>query len=279
MNPQQIIDDARSAGSRALSEFDSKQLLEAYGVPITREILAQNWEQAVSAAEKMPGKVALKACFAAVDAQKRRRLDRPWPANKRRGGRGLRTSEGQGRATGHRIAGHPGPGDDLRQPGVGAGPQPGLPIRSLCNGGHGRRIRRGSFRTPPSEWPPLDQFEAEEMIGGSQMRQDAGIVSGDQGPVDMQSLCRAIQGVAAIGLEHPEIAEIDVNPLIIEPGGAIKAVDGLVVLGEIDHETVARQPAVPFDFAPQPGLFRGLQQNDEHGEHDPDQGHADRLPR
>lgn len=35
-----------------------------------------------------------------------------------------------------------------------------------------------------------------------------------------------------IGLNHPEISEIDINPLIIDRKGHVTAVDALVVLGK-----------------------------------------------
>ena len=230
MNPQQIIDDARSAGSRALSEFDSKQLLEAYGVPITREILAQNWEQAVSAARKMPGKVALKAC----SPQLMHKSDGGWIVL------GLQNDDDVAGAYGRLTAKALQQGIELQGIlvqemisgnrelvlGLNRDPQFGPCVMVGMGGVFAEVLSDTAFRMAP-----LDQFEAEEMIGDLKCAKMLGAFRG-QGPVDMQSLCRAIQGVAAIGMEHPEVAEIDVNPLVIEPGGAIKAVDGLVVLGE-----------------------------------------------
>jgi succinyl-CoA synthetase beta subunit len=33
-----------------------------------------------------------------------------------------------------------------------------------------------------------------------------------------------------LGLERPEIGEIDINPLIVSPDGTVKAVDALIIL-------------------------------------------------
>jgi len=40
---------------------------------------------------------------------------------------------------------------------------------------------------------------------------------------------RALVGIGRLGLEHPEIAEIDVNPVLVHAGTPV-AVDALVVL-------------------------------------------------
>jgi acetate---CoA ligase (ADP-forming) len=50
----------RAGGRTALSESESKQLIEAWGVPVTREVLASSPEEAVEAAERLGYPVALK---------------------------------------------------------------------------------------------------------------------------------------------------------------------------------------------------------------------------
>jgi hypothetical protein len=44
-------------------------------------------------------------------------------------------------------------------------------------------------------------------------------------------MAQAIMALGRIGLDFPEISEIDVNPMIIR-GSLPVAVDGLIVLGE-----------------------------------------------
>lgn len=230
MNPHQIIDEALSANKRALSEFDSKQLLHAHGVPITKEFLAQDWKQAVDAASKMPGKVALKAC----SAELMHKSDGGWIFL------GLQNDEEVAEAYGRLTAKAAEQSIEIE----------GILVQEMISGnrelvlGLNRDLQFGpcvmvgmggvfaevlsdtSFRMAP-----LDRFEAEEMIEDLKCFKMLGAFRGQQ-PVDLESLCGAIRGLADIGLEYPNVAEIDVNPLIIEPGGAIKAVDGLVVLGK-----------------------------------------------
>jgi succinyl-CoA synthetase beta subunit len=47
--------------------------------------------------------------------------------------------------------------------------------------------------------------------------------------VDVDSLCHILMAVGQIGLDHPDIAEIDINPLIVRDDKPI-AVDALIVL-------------------------------------------------
>ena len=50
----------RAAGRTTLSESESKQLIAAWGIPVTREVLASSAEAAVEAAERLGYPVALK---------------------------------------------------------------------------------------------------------------------------------------------------------------------------------------------------------------------------
>ncbi len=61
---ERIIDSARKRGQRTLSEYDSKRVLKAYGVPATREILVATQRAARDAARKLGYPVVLKACSA-----------------------------------------------------------------------------------------------------------------------------------------------------------------------------------------------------------------------
>ena len=60
----EIIQTAIDKGIPALSEHQSKKILEAFGIPTTRETLVQGCKEAVAAAEAMGYPVVLKACAA-----------------------------------------------------------------------------------------------------------------------------------------------------------------------------------------------------------------------
>ena len=60
MTPAEIIKQARAHGARTLSEHQSKQVLAAYGVPVTAERLAVDADTAAQAAAEIGFPVALK---------------------------------------------------------------------------------------------------------------------------------------------------------------------------------------------------------------------------
>jgi len=74
---------------------------------------------------------------------------------------------------------------------------------------------------------PLTQEQAEEMIESLKLKKLYGEFRGLPA-VDRKALAKALIGVGRLALEHPEIAEIDINPLII-CGDRPVAVDALIV--------------------------------------------------
>ena len=77
---------------------------------------------------------------------------------------------------------------------------------------------------------PLGAGDARDMIDEIQGRQVLDGVRG-QPPVDLAALERALGGVSAFVAAHPEVQELDLNPIIASPEGAI-AVDARIVLAE-----------------------------------------------
>ena len=59
---KRLVARSVKAGHGALSEYDSKRLLSAYGVPVTRERLVYSAKDARAAAERLGYPVVLKGC-------------------------------------------------------------------------------------------------------------------------------------------------------------------------------------------------------------------------
>ncbi|MGA6925713.1 MAG: CoA-binding protein, partial [Desulfosarcina sp.] len=81
---------------------------------------------------------------------------------------------------------------------------------------------------------PLSHADALEMIDGIRSRSLIGAFRGESA-VDRQALLRTLMGLSAVAADFPEIAEIDLNPLIATPGGDLKAVDALITLARPDR--------------------------------------------
>ena len=59
-----IIDRALKEGRTILTEYESKQVLASYGLPVTREELVDNSEDLLKAANKIGYPLVIKGCSA-----------------------------------------------------------------------------------------------------------------------------------------------------------------------------------------------------------------------
>jgi hypothetical protein len=75
---------------------------------------------------------------------------------------------------------------------------------------------------------PIDVATAEAMLDGLRGSRILGTVGG-RPAVDRAALVAMLVALGRIGMERPDVLEIDLNPVIASAGGAI-AVDALVVL-------------------------------------------------
>ncbi|BBO66984.1 acyl-CoA synthetase [Desulfosarcina alkanivorans] len=91
---------------------------------------------------------------------------------------------------------------------------------------------------------PLTRQDATDMLESIRSRSLIGPFRGDQ-PVDRDGLIQTLMGLSAIALDFPEIAEIDINPLIATASGRLKAVDALITLAEADPVATAGTPVPP----------------------------------
>lgn len=220
-----IIQTALARGQKALSEHQAKQVLKYYDIPVTREILTRNITEAVAAATKIGYPVALKACspdlmhksesgvirlnlkddmdveaaYAQILKQTRVELSGILVQEMVSGPREL-------------VAGL------IREPQFG-------PCVMLGLGGVMTEILSDTvFRVAP-----FDAAEADDML--TQLRANAvfDTFRGQQ-PVNREKLRHTLMAIGRMGLEHPEISEIDINPMMIQSDGQIVAVDALIVL-------------------------------------------------
>ena len=74
---------------------------------------------------------------------------------------------------------------------------------------------------------PLSAVDADEMIDGLATQQLLGEFRGEQA-VDRAALAQVLLGLSALAAARPDVASVDVNPLIVRADGAPVAVDALV---------------------------------------------------
>ena len=225
-----IIAAARASGQKSLSEFDSKRILKAYGIPVTREYFAVNLAQARTAAKRLGFPVVLKACAAdqahktehglvAVNITTGKELTETYRRLERRAGRNF-VGGGGGFVVQEMV-----PGEREIMIGMVRDAQFGPSVMFGLGGIFTEILRDVVFRVAP-----VRKSDALAMVRGIQGHR---ILDGIRGmkPVDLEVLTKSIMALGRIGLDFDEIAEIDVNPLIVK-GTKPVAVDALVVLGD-----------------------------------------------
>ena len=224
MNPEAIIKGALARKDKALSEFDSKRLLEAYGVPVTKEELVTAAAGAVKAARALGYPVVMKACGPEIAHKTEKRLIEI----------GIGDDEGVARAFGELTARAGGRCEILVQEMI-AGRRELLfgmtrdPLYGPCVTFGLGGIFTEILDDVACRIAPFGRADADAMLDEIRGAAILGAVRG-MGAVDRAALCDALTGLARLALAHDEIKEIDVNPVIIAEGRPV-AVDALVVLG------------------------------------------------
>ena len=77
---------------------------------------------------------------------------------------------------------------------------------------------------------PLSETNAGEMLEEIRGKALLGDFRGEKA-ADRDGLIQTLLGLSRLGVEHPEISEIDLNPLLITPRGRVQVVDALVLTG------------------------------------------------
>ncbi|MFW6333391.1 MAG: acetate--CoA ligase family protein [Thermodesulfobacteriota bacterium] len=231
MNIRELIEKAKRSGAGSLNEHESKIVLKAYDVPVVEEISAADAETAVQTAEKIGFPVVLKGMGAALSHKTEQGLVH------------LNLTDSEGiRSAARSITASA--GEDLEgflvQPlvkgrrefvaGLFRDDQFGPIVMFGIGGIFTEAIKDVTFRLAP-----LTESDAEEMLDEIRAKALLGPFRGEPA-VDRGGLIRTLIGLSKIALEHPEIAEIDINPLLAAPTGEVQAVDALVVIRETGAE-------------------------------------------
>lgn len=219
-----IIRDALARGQTSLSEYESKQVLAAYGIPVTREVPVEDAGGLMEAACAMGYPLVLKGC-------------RPDMAHKTEKGLvrlDIRSAD-EALAAFWDITARMNPvgGTVLVQEmlhgkreltaGMSRDPQFGCCVMFGLGGIFTEIIEDVAFRVAP-----LTKRDALEMMREIRGQRILDAVRG-MPAVDRDSLADVLTSLGRIGLENDAVREIDVNPLIVT-GSRPVAADALIIL-------------------------------------------------
>lgn len=222
-DPSSLIQKALAEGRKALSEYEAKQFLGAFGVPVCREVLVPDAEAAVTEATKMGFPIVLKASG--------EKLTHKTEA----GGVALNLkSADEVKAEAKRLLAIPGcealsvqemvKGARELVCGLTRDPHFGPAVMFGLGGILTEILKDTVFRIAP-----LTMRDAREMMGEIRAHKILEPFRGEAA-ADLDVLARALIAVGEIGLQYEGVAEIDINPLKIRPDGQPVAVDALIIL-------------------------------------------------
>jgi acetyl-CoA synthetase (ADP-forming) len=219
-----IIEKALEEGRKTLSEYESKKLLSAYGIPVTREILVNRDEDFLGAIQKIGYPLVIKACspdLAHKTEQGLVRVDIRADKEAQAAFQEIMSSmQGNEKAI---LVQEMVKGPRELMVGMTRDTQFGPCVMFGLGGIFTEILKDVSFRVAPIE--KRDAIEMTREIKAYRILEE---IRGMPG-ADMEQLSEILIKVGLIGLENEAIKEIDINPLILE-GSKPVAVDALVVL-------------------------------------------------
>jgi len=241
MDIKSALQEALKTGRKALTEFQAKQLLKQYAIPVVTEKVAATVDEAVRLADETGYPVVLKGMGANLLHKTERGLVHLNLAN----------DESVRRAAEHVVTAA---GQDLEgiliQPqlksrrefvaGLFRDPQFGPVVMFGIGGILTEALSDVALRLAPVTRADIRDMLTEIKAGAllGEFRGEAAVRTGQ--------LEEILMAIGQLGLDHPEIAEIDVNPLLAARDGSLIAVDALVVPGQpqaVSRESFAADPA------------------------------------
>jgi succinyl-CoA synthetase beta subunit len=219
-----IIEDALKRGDKALNEYESKRLLDAYSIPVTKEFVATSITEALSFAKQIGYPVVLKGSSRTLTHKTEHKLielgiDSDQALEK---AYAALTERGMGQLDGILVQ-QMVKGERELVAGLIRDPQFGPCVMFGLGGIFTEVLKDVTFRVAP-----LEMRDALEMMDEIRARKLLDAFRGKPA-VNREVLAHALINLGRIGLEIEEVAEIDINPMIIHDDMPI-AVDALVIL-------------------------------------------------
>jgi len=221
-----LIQQALDRGAKNLSEYESKMVLSAYGIPVTREKTVSSEAEAAAAAAEIGYPLVLKGSGEAVS----HKTELDLVALNIRDEQGLmETYQGfknrkdvvveefliQQMITGNREL----------MAGLKRDAQFGPCVMFGIGGVLAEILDDVTIRVAP-----LSEFDAQDMMGDIRAKKILDAFRGKPA-VDRDALATLLMGLGKLGLENEAVAEVDINPIKLVNGKPV-AVDALVVLDQ-----------------------------------------------
>ena len=219
-----LIDQALKDGRTTLSEYESKQVLASYGIPVTREELVIKPEGFSQAIRKIGYPLAMKGCAAEIAHKTEKGLIRLDIRNEGEAHTAYKDiTAAMGGAEKTVMVQQMIKGQRELVIGLTRDPQFGPCVMFGLGGIFTEVLEDTSFRIAP-----IEKRDALEMILEIKAHKILEAIRGMQ-PVDKDMLADILIAIGRLGIENEAVKEIDINPLIISAGKPV-AVDALVVL-------------------------------------------------
>jgi len=217
------IESILAAEAGALDEHRSKRLLAACGIPTVQEAIVSSAAQAMESAEEFGFPVVMKGLLPGAVHKTELDLVRLGIADEKSTRETFAELTQKMEKRGEVLLQRQIPGKVELILGLLRDPQLGACVMCGIGGISAELYEDAVFAVAP-----LTMKEALAMIAGIRGQK---LLNGFRGsaPVDREELARLIVRIGEIGLAFPQISEIDINPLIYGPQGAV-AVDATVVL-------------------------------------------------
>jgi acetyl-CoA synthetase (ADP-forming) len=222
----EILERAKKRGQKALSEYEGKRILASYSIPVVREILVDDLDAAKDAVAQIGYPVVIKICSPEVSHKTEKGLIEVDLRNAGDLERALeRLQEEVEGVDGQFLIQEMVKGSRELVIGMIRDPQFGPCVMFGLGGIFTEILRDVSFRVAP-----IEKRDAIEMMREIKAQKILDPIRGMEA-VDLEVLSESLIALGKVGLEHEDIQEIDVNPMIVR-GSQPVAVDALVVLRE-----------------------------------------------
>jgi len=222
---QEIIENAEKTKNHVLCEDDAKKVLNAFSIPVVQEKRVSSARKAAVAARELGFPVVLKGLgtkllhksemgMVKIGLTSDHEVNTAAEEILKKGGNSLEGLLVQPMVKGQRefVAG------------MFKDPQFGPVIMFGLGGVFTEALNDAVFRIAP-----LEDVDMNDMVDELSSKALLGEFRGEK-KADMAQIKAVLSGLSNLAAKFPMISEVDINPLIIDSEGSVKAVDALIVI-------------------------------------------------